>query len=83
MSFSKQIRSGGGIIEFNFIRIFTVKGLKYFVMVVGNNSKSYLFQMEQRNGRWGILNDPKLPKWICDLEEELEQAILEEHKGAK
>ena len=62
---------------FFFNRIYTANGTKYHVSVMDKYNESYFFIMENKDGSWKIINAPKLPDWIMNLEEQLEHAILE------
>jgi hypothetical protein len=61
--------------EFFFSRVYTVAGVRYFVSVTDTERKSWLFNMQERNGEWQIINAPKVPDWIIDVEKQLEWAI--------
>jgi hypothetical protein len=76
-SFTKQINRTNGIAEFNFIRVFTPTGIRYFVRVEGTKYKPCLFTMELKNDSWKIIDAPKVPKWIFDMEAILGNAIKE------
>lgn len=75
-SFSKKILvPNQGISEFQFDRIYTTDGIRYFV-TVHRNGKYYHFNMHQRDGLWVIVNTEILPDCILELEVELANAIL-------
>ena len=63
--------------DFFFNRIHTASGIRFHVSVVDRFSRNYFFIMENKEGSWKIINAPKLPDWIMNLEEQLEHAILE------
>lgn len=67
--------------EFFFNRIYTVKGIVYHVSVVDKNKKSFFFNMEQTSEGWRIVNAPKLPDWIMNVEKDLEATISENLTG--
>ena len=49
----------------------------FYVTVFDKNLKSCLFTMKQIKGEWKIIDAPKVPQWIHDVEKELENAIKE------
>jgi hypothetical protein len=61
--------------EFFFNRIYTVDGVRYHVSVIDTERKSWFFGMQERGGKWQIINAPKVPDWIIDVEKQLELAI--------
>jgi hypothetical protein len=61
--------------EFFFNRIYTVAGVRYHVSVIDTERKSWFFNMQARNGKWQIINAPKVPDWIINVEMQLEEAI--------
>ncbi len=62
--------------EFFFNRIYTVKGTIYHVSVLDKKRHTYIFNMEQRDSKWKIINAAKFPGWIMNVEHELENAIF-------
>jgi hypothetical protein len=77
--FAKRINTEAGAFEFHFQRIYTVKGIKFFVRVRDRNSRSHLFTMVLEKGIWKIQDNSNLPPWIIDLEPELAQAVKDSH----
>jgi hypothetical protein len=75
-NFIKQIEIDGQMLEFNFARIHTVSGAKYFVTVADSISE-YHFVIEKTSGEWMLNDAPKVPQWIHDLEARLVGAIVE------
>jgi hypothetical protein len=63
--------------EFLFNRIYTVDGVRYHVSVMDADRHVFAFNMEEKYGRWKIINAPKIPDWIMNIEKELEDAIFE------
>lgn len=76
-SFIKNIEADGRTIEFSFMRIFTVDGVKFFVTTHDKGGRPVLFQMEVKKGEWKIINAPKVPEWIIRKENELSNSIIE------
>jgi hypothetical protein len=74
--FSKRIAGPNGIILFSFTRIYTVRGLIYFVAAAGRSVR-HNFHMEKVNGTWRLIRVPKSPDWLAQLEGELVKAISE------
>ena len=62
--------------KFVFNGIYTVNGVRYHVSVTDINGQTYAFNMEEKNGKWTIIDGPKVPDWIVTLENKLEEAIL-------
>ena len=75
----KSIKTAKWILDFNFIRVYTVDGVRYFYFDWWP-LKSYLFYMKKQNRIWTIANKDKFPNWILELEENLEQAIVQNDK---
>ena len=75
-NFTKQLLvKNNGNLEFYFARIFTETGVKYFITVVDNTMKSYLFYMELVDDSWLITDPHKLPAWLTGMEPELSETI--------
>jgi hypothetical protein len=72
--FTKRIRTNEGLVVFSFTRIFTVRGVIYFVLVTGNGSRER-FHMEERMGQWKLVQIPRPPEWLFQYEGELGKAI--------
>ena len=75
--FSKKIyvREIGNL-EFQFNRLFTVDGTRYFITVVDKEHNSHHFKMRPGpNGSWIIEKNEELPVWLFSLEPQLEEAI--------
>lgn len=70
--FIKKINS----LEFSFKRIHTPNGLPYYVSVIDTNGEVFSFNMKEDTGRWKIINAPKVPDWIIELEKQLANQIL-------
>ena len=62
--------------EFLFNQIYTVHGVRYYVSVKDKDRRTLAFNMEEKNGRWKIVDAPKVPDWIINIEDKLEEAIL-------
>lgn len=76
--FSKKIAiPNGGTITFDFTRIYTTHGLRYFVFVADKDLKTYTFKVDNIDGSWVIVDKETLPNWIIGLEGEFEKAILD------
>ena len=64
--------------QFIFSALHSSSGGRYFVSVVEKNNQSYAFTMKQEGDEsWKIVDAPKLPQWIIEIELSLEEAILE------
>jgi hypothetical protein len=74
--FSHSIKThwGSGIFYFNQVM---VTGLvRFHVSVALRNDGVVVFYMEAGPGCWQLVQQPELPEWIMDLEEELSRAIM-------
>ena len=67
-------RTAEGSIIFTFNRIYTTRGIIYFVSAAGYSTNTY-FQMVESSGIWKIVLAPKPPDWVLQHEEELARAI--------
>jgi hypothetical protein len=77
-NFSKRIPIEKGFSpEFFFNRMYTVNGISYHVSVVDRYRQSHFFNMEQKSNLWRIVDAPKVPDWIMNIEKKLEEAIFE------
>jgi hypothetical protein len=74
-NFIQQIKTVKGPVEFNFLRKKTLLTDTYFILVVDAQLKAYWFSMLLIQGKWRIIDAPKVPNWICDIEEQLSEAI--------
>jgi len=75
-SFYKSLNVKTTSREFNFNRLYSGAGIRFYVSVM-DNYQSYLFTMEKKMGEWKIIDAPKVPTWIHDREKELSTAIIE------
>ena len=60
---------------FTFNPTVTPDGVKYHVSAVSAGDKTFNFTMEQKNLEWRIVNAPRVPDWILQLESSLSEAI--------
>jgi hypothetical protein len=72
--FVKKLDTPDGRLAFTFNRIYTVKGVSYFISVF-RKSTPHFFHMESRDGTWRMVDAPKPPEWICQYENELANFI--------
>lgn len=78
--FSKRVKTEWNFVaEFFFHRLYSGSGdQRYHVSVKDRGGHSFFFNMDQKsNGSWKIINAPKVPDWIMELEPWLQNAILE------
>ncbi|MFL5740208.1 MAG: hypothetical protein ACJ75B_08320 [Flavisolibacter sp.] len=61
--------------QFQFNKISTPNGRKYFVNAINEQNRKYSFVMEQNDREWRIVNAPKLPERILNIENELSTII--------
>lgn len=78
--FTRLVKAGGRLREFNFRKI-VVDGEETFnADTVDDRGNRILFRLIKKDGHWAIIAAPALPDWIIDneqkLSEEIEQGIL-------
>lgn len=73
----KRIDTEYGRLVFTFTKIYTVRGNIFFVSVFGRPLQHF-FHMEERDGTWKIVKEPKPPDWLLKYEEELGKFIEEQ-----
>ena len=77
-NFTKHVLVAQGFYpEFFFNKIHTATGLRYHVSVKDKENNPYFFDMEEKEGKWKIIDAPKVPDWIMNIEQKLENAIFE------
>ena len=75
--FCHQLLVGGLLHSFYFQRVLKTGGVRYYVSVADSNTRQHHFETaETFEGKWKIIDAPKVPDWIHSLEEELGKAIL-------
>lgn len=67
----------GDTYTFHFNRLTRAHGLRYHISVRSSNYSSHYFMMEEKNAGWHFTNIHFLPRWIREIEGELELAIKE------
>jgi hypothetical protein len=72
----KIIGTERGKLVFTFSKIYTVRGVIFFVSVIGRQSQTF-FHMEKRDDRWRIVQAPLLADWVMEHEDELGKFIEE------
>ena len=72
--FARTIETKEGLVVFSFTKIFTVKGVIYFVSVTGRGLRER-FHMEERTGTWKLVAIPRPSEWLFQYEEELAKVI--------
>lgn len=77
-NFTKRIAVEDFSLRFFFHKMYTVKGIGFHVSVIDKNNRSCFFNMEEATGGWRIVNAPKLPDWLMQIEKQLADAIDEE-----
>ena len=53
---------------FFFNKIHTANGIRYHVSVIDKGKRSCSFDREEKKGAWKIINAPKIPDWIMNIE---------------
>jgi hypothetical protein len=77
MSFTRQIKAESGALVCSFIKSRYNGGVKYHINVVDANYRANLLTMELISNRWRIADAFRVPRWIRQIENQLELAILE------
>jgi hypothetical protein len=77
IQFSRLIKTEGRLREFNFRKTGTGNEEKCSVDTVDDRGNRIIFTMLKENGAWK-LSSTLLPKWICQYEEQLNEAIEDE-----
>ena len=77
IQFSKLIKAEGRLREFNFRKTGTGSEEKCSVDTVDDRGNRIIFSMFREGGSWK-LNSTLLPKWICQYEVQLNDAIEDE-----
>jgi len=77
VQFSKLIKAEGRLREFNFRKTGTGNDEKCSVDTVDDRGNRIIFSMFKEGGSWK-LSSTLLPKWICQYEVQLNDAIEEE-----
>ena len=77
IQFSKLIKAEGRLREFNFRKTGTGTDEKCSVDTVDDRGNRIIFTMFKEAGAWK-LSSTLLPKWICQYEVQLNDAIEEE-----
>ncbi|HET9433790.1 MAG TPA: hypothetical protein VFO37_08550 [Chitinophagaceae bacterium] len=77
IQFSRLIKTEGRLREFNFRKTGTGNEEKCSVDTVDDRGNRIIFAMLRENGTWK-LSSTLLPKWICQYEEQLNEAIEDE-----
>lgn len=78
--FSKRIRVDGSFIaEFVFHMLYRASGNhRFYISVQDKSGRHLFFNMDQvDDGLWKIVDAPKVPDWIMQMQKELQNAILE------
>ena len=76
-NFTKRIRN----LDFSFKRIQTPNGLRYQISVRDTNGDVISFNMKEHQDWWKIIDAPKVPDWIMELEKRLAKQIFINESG--
>ena len=76
-AFSKRIQTKEGFHpSFFFTKIYTIQGVRFHVSVIDKDNRAHAFYMELIHLEWKITNAARLPDWIIDVENELQEIIF-------
>jgi hypothetical protein len=79
--FTRLIKAGGRLREFNFRKLRGLEQELFTVDTVDDRGNRILLRMQKNGNHWDILPQ-MLPKWIPENEEKLNEAIEDElHKA--
>ena len=79
--FTTSLKTPEGMVSLTFNRIYTVHGPIYFISATGRSIR-HQFQMEERDGKWRLVQETKVPDRLYPYEDELAKAIIDhlQHK---
>lgn len=66
-----------GFLHFSFDCIISPHKKKYHVTVLKRGGENFHFLMEQKHGRWKIIEAPQPPRWVKGMEHQIEEMICE------
>jgi hypothetical protein len=72
--FTKLIKSGGKLREFNFRRLVSPNDDLYHIDVSDDRGNRVIFRVRKDGDTWKI-EETGLPKWVYEVEENLKEAI--------
>jgi hypothetical protein len=78
VQFSKHIKAGGRIKEFNFLKLNNTQIPSYSVDVSDERGKRYVFLLINDGGEWKISGEG-LPEWLVAAGHSLQQEIDSPH----
>lgn len=76
--FTRLLKTGGRLREFNFIRLGGNRQNNFDVDVVDNRFNRIMFKVQKDDRDWHIAPQSDLPDWVVDVESELRKIIEEE-----
>jgi hypothetical protein len=77
--FKKEIAVNNEVREFQFNRMTSMSGVKFFITSTDANQKPIAFSLKQTDrGNWKLT--PGSLRWLYDIETELSNAIIETQK---
>ncbi len=76
--FTRLIKTGDRLREFNFIRFGRSMQEQFDVDVVDNRGNRVMFRMLKDDDRWRLVKSAQLPDWVLATEPALHEVIEEE-----
>ena len=64
------------MVAFEFTRCYTPLGIQFYISVL-ERWTPYMFAVKERKEGWKIVDAPKVPQWIHDVEVQIADAICE------
>jgi hypothetical protein len=78
LQFTKLLKAHGRLREFNFLKHNKGEDDFFSVDTVDDRGNRIIYTMRNRNNGWKIQENPGLPVWVLETEEQLHQVIEEE-----
>ncbi len=75
--FTRLVKAGGRLREFNFRKLKTEGDELFNVDTVDDRGNRILFRMQKKDGSWKLFSEQALPVWITENESKLGSEIDE------
>jgi hypothetical protein len=80
IQFTKLIKAGGRLREFNFRKVNGLREELFSVDVSDDRGNRIMFKMGREGNEWLIITDQSIPEWIKSNSSRLNESIEEELK---
>lgn len=81
-SFRHFTKNNEGLLTFTFYQAVSFSSKQFLVIASDFNMQFQMFNMEEQEGKWKILEPEKLLEWILPFEEELSEVLAQKHAYA-